>query len=155
MLAAAVLRLFPKAKYDIGSAIENGFYYDFDLPWMLISKDLEALEAEMNRIVAEDVPFERREYRSKKRGNDWKSCVSCINWNVWRISPRVSLFHCIVTVISNPLCSTSTCSFHTFSETIMLHFEQKGFPKPPTNFMLYFLYFFRHRNSFRVSIPDF
>ena len=61
VLAAAVLRLFPEAKYDIGPAIENGFYYDFDLPRTLTSKDLEAIEAEMKRIVAEDVPFERLE----------------------------------------------------------------------------------------------
>lgn len=61
VLAAAVLRLFPEAKYDIGPAIENGFYYDFDLPQTLTSKDLEAIETEMKRIIAEDVPFERLE----------------------------------------------------------------------------------------------
>ena len=66
VLGAAVLRLFPDAKYDIGPAIETGFYYDFDLPRTLTSKDLEAIETEMKRIVAEDVPFERLEVSRKE-----------------------------------------------------------------------------------------
>ena len=61
VLAAAVLRLFPGAKCDIGPAIENGFYYDFDLPRTLTMKDLEAIEAEMKRILSENQPFERIE----------------------------------------------------------------------------------------------
>lgn len=61
VLGAAVLRLFPTAKYDIGPAIDNGFYYDFDLPRTLTAKDLEAIEAEMKKIIAENVPFERLE----------------------------------------------------------------------------------------------
>lgn len=61
ILGAAVLRLFPSAKYDIGPAIDNGFYYDFDLPRTLTAKDLEAIEAEMKKIIADDYPFERIE----------------------------------------------------------------------------------------------
>ena len=61
ILGAAVLRLFPSAKYDIGPSIENGFYYDFDLPRTLTAKDLEAIEAEMRKIIAENFPFERLE----------------------------------------------------------------------------------------------
>lgn len=61
VLGAAVLRLFPSARYDIGPAIDNGFYYDFDLPRTLTAKDLEAIEAEMKKIIAEDFPFERLE----------------------------------------------------------------------------------------------
>lgn len=61
ILGAAVLRLFPSAKYDIGPSIENGFYYDFDLPRTLTAKDLEAIEAEMKKIIAEKFPFERLE----------------------------------------------------------------------------------------------
>ena len=61
VLAAAVLRLFPDAKYDIGPATENGFFYDFDLPRSLTEKDLTAIEAEMQSIIAANEPFERME----------------------------------------------------------------------------------------------
>lgn len=61
ILGAAVLRLFPTAKYDIGPSIDNGFYYDFDLPRTLTAKDLDAIEAEVRKIIAADYPFERLE----------------------------------------------------------------------------------------------
>ncbi len=61
VLAQAVLRLFPDAKLAIGPAIDNGFYYDFDLPRTLNVQDLEQIEAEMKRIVKEDLPVERIE----------------------------------------------------------------------------------------------
>lgn len=61
VLAQAVLRLFPDAKLAIGPAIDNGFYYDFDLPRTLNVQDLEQIEAEMKRIVKEDLPVERLE----------------------------------------------------------------------------------------------
>ena len=50
VLAAAVLQMFPEAKFAIGPAIENGFYYDFDLPRTLIPEDLEILEEKMRGI---------------------------------------------------------------------------------------------------------
>jgi threonyl-tRNA synthetase len=58
-----VTRLFPGAKYTIGPAIENGFYYDFELPGgaTFTDDDLVAIDAEMRRIVAEDQPFVRSE----------------------------------------------------------------------------------------------
>ncbi len=61
VLAQAVLRLFPDAKLAIGPAIDNGFYYDFDLPRTLNVQDLEQIEVEMKRIVKEDLPVERLE----------------------------------------------------------------------------------------------
>jgi threonyl-tRNA synthetase len=59
VLAAAVLEMFPEAKFGIGPAIENGFYYDFDLPRTLILEDLEILEEKMRRIIKENHPFEK------------------------------------------------------------------------------------------------
>ena len=59
VLAAAVLEMFPEAKFGIGPAIENGFYYDFDLPRTLIPEDLEILEEKMRRIIKENHPFEK------------------------------------------------------------------------------------------------
>lgn len=61
VLAQAVLRLFPDAKLAIGPAIDNGFYYDFDLPRTLNVQDLEQIKAEMKRIIKEDLPVERFE----------------------------------------------------------------------------------------------
>jgi threonyl-tRNA synthetase len=61
LTANAVKRLFPDVKIGIGPAIENGYYYDFDPPRPFTPEDLEAIEAEMRRIVAEDNPIERME----------------------------------------------------------------------------------------------
>jgi threonyl-tRNA synthetase len=54
VMAQAVLRLWPGAKYSIGPAIENGFYYDFQLPQPISEADLARIEAEMAKVVAED-----------------------------------------------------------------------------------------------------
>ncbi len=61
ILATAVLEMFPEAKLGIGPAIENGFYYDFDLPRTLIPEDLEILEEKMKKIIKENYKFEMRE----------------------------------------------------------------------------------------------
>ncbi|MDR2050964.1 MAG: threonine--tRNA ligase [Deltaproteobacteria bacterium] len=60
VLAAAVRRLFPGVKISIGPAIENGFYYDFDYARPFTPDDFPAIEAEMSKIAAEDIPFTRR-----------------------------------------------------------------------------------------------
>jgi threonyl-tRNA synthetase len=52
VMAEAVLELFPQAKYTIGPPIENGFYYDFDLPRPLTPDDLEKIEKRMRQIIA-------------------------------------------------------------------------------------------------------
>ncbi len=64
VMAQAVLRLFPKAKPTIGPSIENGFYYDFDTDKPFTEDDLAKIEAEMNKIIKEDVPVEK--YSMKK-----------------------------------------------------------------------------------------
>lgn len=61
VLAAAVLEMFPEAKFGTGPAIENGFYYDIDLPRTLIPEDLEILEEKMKAIIKANHPFERAE----------------------------------------------------------------------------------------------
>ena len=61
ILAAAVLEMFPEAKFGIGPAIENGFYYDFELPRTLIPEDLPLLEAKMKEIIKADQQFEKAE----------------------------------------------------------------------------------------------
>ena len=51
IMAQAVLELFPEAKYAIGPPVENGFYYDFDLPRNLTPEDLEQIEKRMRQII--------------------------------------------------------------------------------------------------------
>jgi len=57
IMAEAVKKLFPSVKVTIGPAIENGFYYDFDFERAFTPEDLEAIEAEMKRIIAADHAF--------------------------------------------------------------------------------------------------
>ena len=61
IMAQAVLEKFPTAKIAIGPAIEEGFYYDFDLPRPLTPEDLEGFEKRMREIIKADLKFERRE----------------------------------------------------------------------------------------------
>lgn len=61
IMAQAVKRLFPEAKLGTGPAVENGFYYDIDLDYKLTPEDLEKLEAEMKKIVKEELAVEKFE----------------------------------------------------------------------------------------------
>ncbi len=61
ILAQAVKRLYPQAKLAIGPAIDNGFYYDFDVDFSFTPEILEKIEAEMKKIVKEALPLERHE----------------------------------------------------------------------------------------------
>ncbi len=59
ILAQAVKRLYPKTKLAIGPAIDNGFYYDFDSDVSFTPEVLEKLEAEMKKIIKENIPLKR------------------------------------------------------------------------------------------------
>ncbi|HZP57152.1 MAG TPA: threonine--tRNA ligase [Dehalococcoidia bacterium] len=61
IMAEAVLEMFPEAKFAIGPPIDNGFYYDFDLPRALTPEDLPEIERRMRARMASDVPFEHGE----------------------------------------------------------------------------------------------
>lgn len=61
IMALAIQRLFPKAKFAIGPAIENGFYYDIDLDHKFTMEDLEKIEKEMEKIVKEGFSVKRKE----------------------------------------------------------------------------------------------
>ena len=60
VMAQAVKRLYPEAKMTIGPAIEDGFYYDFDMP-PLSREDLDAIEKEMKKVIKENPSIERFE----------------------------------------------------------------------------------------------
>ncbi|MFC1912959.1 threonine--tRNA ligase [Chloroflexota bacterium] len=61
IMAEAVQIIFPEAKFGIGPAVENGFYYDFDLPRSLAPEDLPLIETKMKEIIAANLPFVREE----------------------------------------------------------------------------------------------
>ncbi|PIP24921.1 MAG: threonine--tRNA ligase [Candidatus Nealsonbacteria bacterium CG23_combo_of_CG06-09_8_20_14_all_36_12] len=60
ILATAVQGLFPGTKFGIGPAIENGFYYDFDLPKSLAPEDLPKIEEKMREIIKQNILFKKR-----------------------------------------------------------------------------------------------
>ena len=66
VMAEAVQSIFPDAKFGIGPAVENGFYYDFDLSRSLTTDDLPLIETKMSEIIASDVPFVRQEVTKKE-----------------------------------------------------------------------------------------
>lgn len=66
LLAHAVKRLFPKVRLAIGPAIEEGFYYDFDVGRPFTPEDIERIEREMKKIVKENIKIERKFYPKKK-----------------------------------------------------------------------------------------
>lgn len=79
ILAQAVKRLWPEAKLAIGPAIDNGFYYDFDLEHKFTEEDLRKIEKEMKRIVKAGLSLERFELPrddaislAEKMGEDYK-----------------------------------------------------------------------------------
>ena len=61
IMAAAVQKIYPDAKFDIGPATEGGFYYDFDMEHRLVAEDLKEIEKAMKKIIGRKLPFERFE----------------------------------------------------------------------------------------------
>ncbi|HZP15266.1 MAG TPA: threonine--tRNA ligase [Nocardioides sp.] len=60
VMAQAVQELFPEAKLGIGPPVENGFYYDFDVPVPFVPEDLTKIETRMRKIIKDNQRFERR-----------------------------------------------------------------------------------------------
>src|SRR3984893_5391706 len=84
LLAAAIMELHPDAKYGIGPAVQDGFYYDFDFSQPVPESELREIESRMRRIAQEDRPFvhetmsrDQALAEFKKRGQDYK--VELIN----------------------------------------------------------------------------
>ena len=77
IMAQAVNRLYPGTKFAIGPAVENGFYYDMELPQAITNDDLAKIEAEMKKIIKEDIEIERfelpvAEALALMKGQDYK-----------------------------------------------------------------------------------
>ena len=60
VMAQAIVEMFPEAKYTIGPPVEDGFYYDFELPRSLTPDDLQVIEKRMRQIIAEKHDFQRQ-----------------------------------------------------------------------------------------------
>jgi threonyl-tRNA synthetase len=61
VLATAILKIWPEAQFAAGPAVDNGFYYDVDLPHRISPDDFEKIEAEMKKEIRANHPFERME----------------------------------------------------------------------------------------------
>src|SRR3979411_118385 len=61
VLATAILRIWPEAQFAAGPPVDNGFYYDVDLPHRISPDDFERIEAEMKKEIKANHPFERVE----------------------------------------------------------------------------------------------
>ena len=77
VMAEAVLQMFPGAKLAIGPAIDDGFYYDFDLPRAVTTEDLAAIEEKMRAIIGGDHAFRkavigREEARARFKDQPYK-----------------------------------------------------------------------------------
>lgn len=72
VMASAVKRIFPNAKLTIGPAVEDGFYYDFDLNRPFTPEDLAKIESEMKKIVEENAEFKRIEISSNEAKKKFK-----------------------------------------------------------------------------------
>src|SRR3979411_3441438 len=61
VLATAILKIWPEAQFAAGPPVENGFYYDVDLPHRISPEDFEKIETEMKKEIKANHPFERME----------------------------------------------------------------------------------------------
>ena len=73
ILALAVSKIFPGAKFGIGPAIENGFFYDFDLPKAISAKDLPKIEEKMRELIKENIKFEKKIISKEKAKEIFKN----------------------------------------------------------------------------------
>ena len=73
IMASAVQELYPGTKFGIGPAIENGFYYDFDLPKNLTSEDLPKIESKMRELLKQDIKFKKKIISKKEAEEIFKN----------------------------------------------------------------------------------
>ncbi|MCO5053172.1 MAG: His/Gly/Thr/Pro-type tRNA ligase C-terminal domain-containing protein [Verrucomicrobiae bacterium] len=73
VMATAILRLWPEAQFAAGPPVENGFYYDVDLPHRISPEDFATIEAEMKKEIKANNPFERIEVSREEAQRDAKS----------------------------------------------------------------------------------
>jgi len=95
VLAAAVLKLYPKTKLGIGPAIDEGFYYDFQFPKSVNEEELEKISASMMQIIKAKIPFEKEEItivQAKKLFNDQPYKLELIDDLAKEENKKVSIY---------------------------------------------------------------
>lgn len=95
VLAAAVLKLYPKTKLGIGPAIDEGFYYDFQFPKSINEEDLEKISASMMQIIKNKIPFKKEEIsiaQAKKRFNNQPYKLELIDDLAQEGNKKVSIY---------------------------------------------------------------
>ena len=73
IMAYSVQELFPGVKFGIGPAIENGFYYDFELPRTLTPEDLPRIEVKIKELIKQDIKFEKKVITKKEAKRIFKN----------------------------------------------------------------------------------
>lgn len=66
LMAAAIYKLFPEVKFGVGPVVENGFYYDIELPRQLTPDDFSAIEKKMRDLLKENLPYTHEEWPIEK-----------------------------------------------------------------------------------------
>ena len=79
IMAEAVLEAFPGGKVTIGPPIEDGFYYDFDLPRPVTPEDLTSIEKRMRQLIAANIPSSAKKSAQMKPVRSSK--INPISWN--------------------------------------------------------------------------
>ena len=79
VMAEAVMEMFPEAKLAIGPPVEDGFYYDFDLPRALTPEDLEEIENRMAAHQAAAIPVRETRSRARRRSSYFR--ISPTKWS--------------------------------------------------------------------------
>ncbi len=84
VLATAILKIWPEAQFAAGPPVENGFYYDVDLPHRISPDDFEKIEAEMKKEIKANHPFERIEVSRDEALAAWEERPACRTWRTSR-----------------------------------------------------------------------
>ncbi|RYD06898.1 hypothetical protein N752_01860 [Desulforamulus aquiferis] len=109
IMAQAVQKLFPEAKLAIGPAIQDGFYYDFDVPRPFTPAELEQIEAEMQRIIKADLPFERVEVSRAEALEQFNKEGELYKVELINDLPEDSVISCYQQGEFNDLCAGPMC----------------------------------------------
>lgn len=81
ILAQAVKKLWPDAKLAIGPAIDNGFYYDFDMEHKLNDQDLLKIQKEIKKVIQANYPLNASSCHGKKPSSSWLTSTRITRWS--------------------------------------------------------------------------
>jgi len=144
IMAAAVQELFPKVKFGIGPAIENGFYYDFEFPKNLSPNDLPKIEKKMKELIKRNVPFKKLSVSKKEAQKIFKGQPYKLDLIKELKSSEVNLYQSgeFTDLCKGPhVRSSKELSLHAFKLTKIAGAYWKGSEKNPMLQRIYALAF--------------